>query len=627
MMKKLLLLTIALCFGLYTIGQQRALVPAKDRNVKVVKKIMNVKDGVSESNQQYKPGEKAASMLDQEIMGFSTYDLQSNRSPQNRLYLFDDGSMGAVWTMDLSSGGNSGDRGTGYNYYNGSTWGPQPAASIEDTKTGWPSYSNYGVNGELFVCHHMTEGLLYGIRETKGEGEWVIDIQEGPTGAKDISWPIGVTSGENNDVIHFLSVTYQSYLGQDGGLLYSRSDDGGLNWDPENLRIEDIGVDNYYDIGGDCYDWAEPRAGQLAFVIGDKWGCDVALMKSDDDGDSWDKTVVWESPYPLDPGMPTDTFYCADGSHHVALDTDGDAHVVFSIARVQIDDFAAGSYTNFPLTDGIVYWNEDMDAFSPNINALNPYDHPDSELIEDYNLIGWSQDVDGDGEVTIVDPLNIAEYQVALSSHAQLVIDDMDRIFMIYSSVTETFVNASGDQNYRHIWARGSVDGGDSWGEFVDLHSNIIYSFDENVFPSVAPKSDGNIYFYYQVDDEPGMNIQGDGDPVADNWMKVETVSDAVFFPVGVEENAVTFNEDNVSQNFPNPFNGTSSVFVTLDKQATLELVVTNMVGQSVYTVPAQKYNKGRQEIAIDATGLTSGVYFYTVKSGDKSVTKKMIVE
>ena len=626
-MKKLLLLTIALCFGLYTIGQQRAVVPAKDRNITIVSKKTTIKDGLNESNKQYKPGEKAASMLDQEIMGFSTYDLQSNRSPQNRLYLYEDGTMGAVWTMDLTPTGNSNARGTGYNYFDGTDWGPQPTESIEDTKTGWPSYSNYGENGELFVCHHMTEGLLYGIRETKGTGDWVTAIQEGPTEAKDISWPIGVTSGENNDIIHFLSVTYQTYLGQDGGLLYSRSTDGGISWEPENYRFDELGVDYYYDIGGDCYDWAEPRAGQLAFVVGDKWGCDVALMKSDDDGDSWDKIVVWESPYPLDPGAPTDTFYCADGSHHVALDNNGMAHVVFSITRVQIDDFAAGSYNNFPLTDGIVYWNEDMPAFSSDLNALNPYDHPDSELIEDYNLIGWSQDVDGDGEITILDPNNIAEYQVGLSSHAQLVIDDLNRIFLVYSSVTETYVNSTGDQNYRHIWARGSMDGGVSWGNFVDLHSNIIYSFDENVFPSVAPASDGNIYFYYMVDDEPGMNIQGDNDPVADNWMKVETVSDAVFFPVGVEENTATFNSENVSQNYPNPFNGTSSIFVTLEKQATLELVVTNMVGQNVYRLPAQQYNKGRQEIVIDASGLPGGVYFYTVNAGDKSVTKKMIVE
>ena len=43
--------------------------------------------------------------------------------------------------------------------------------------------------------------------------------------------------------------------------------------------------------------------------------------------------------------------------------------------------------------------------------------------------------------------------------------------------------------------------------------------------------------------------------------------------------------------------------------------------------IPAKNYNAGRQEMQIDATGFASGVYFYTVNSGDKSVTRKMIVE
>jgi hypothetical protein len=414
-------------------------------------------------------------------------------------------------------------------------------------------------------------------------------------------------------------------LGQANGILYSRSDDGGLTWDPENYNFDELGVSYYDDFRQDVYEWAEPNAGQLAFLVGYFW-TDLVLMKSDDDGESWDMTKVWESPFPQNLGNPTDTFYCPDGSHHLAIDDAGLVHTVFSITRIQTDDFS--TYNWWPQVDGIVYWNENMPTFSSNLNALSPYpDDPGTELVEDYNLIGWAQDINNDEEITIVDPSNIADYGTGLSSHAQLVIDDMNRFFLVYSSLTETFVNASGDQNYRHIWVRGSMDGGINWGDFVDMQTEIIYSFDECVFPSVAPSSNGYIYFYYQVDDEPGMNMGDDADPVTDNWMKVMKVSENIFFPVGIDENASAFDAEGVSQNYPNPFSGTSSVFVTLYKSTQLELILTNMVGQIVYKLPAMQYNKGRQELVIDAGGFSSGVYFYTVKSGDQSVTRKMIVE
>ena len=35
----------------------------------------------------------------------------------------------------------------------------------------------------------------------------------------------------------------------------------------------------------------------------------------------------------------------------------------------------------------------------------------------------------------------------------------------------------------------------------------------------------------------------------------------------------------------------------------------------------------GVSQFVIDASQLSSGVYFYTVKQGDKSITKKMIVQ
>ena len=95
-------------------------------------------------------------------------------------------------------------------------------------------------------------------------------------------------------------------------------------------------------------------------------------------------------------------------------------------------------------------------------------------------------------------------------------------------------------------------------------------------------------------------------------------------FPVGIEpvENNLTF----VSQNYPNPFSGTSVITVKLEKATDLSLEVFNLTGQKVYEINNGKVGAGSHILTIDASNLSSGVYFYTVFAGENSVTKKMIV-
>ncbi|MCB0804895.1 MAG: T9SS type A sorting domain-containing protein, partial [Bacteroidales bacterium] len=294
--------------------------------------------------------------------------------------------------------------------------------------------------------------------------------------------------------------------------------------------------------------------------------------------------------------------------------------VAFGINRA-ISDGETQSW--YPFVDGIGYWNEDMPTFSDDLHALDPYGHPDSELTEDYNLIGWSQDVDGDGEITFVGTGTdaIGLYYVSLSSFPQLVLDESNHLFLVYASVTETYSN--GLANYRHIWARASLDGGATWLGFVDLTSDLIHIFDECVYPSCSPASDGNIYLVYQTDNEPGVNIWGTTHPVTDNNITFMKVSKSEI--TDIEEQSATVTTQDVSQNYPNPFSETSTVYVRLDKPANLVLEISGLSGQLIYSKSFTGH-AGNNELLIDGKNLQQGVYFYSVKTDDSQVTKKMIV-
>ena len=82
-----------------------------------------------------------------------------------------------------------------------------------------------------------------------------------------------------------------------------------------------------------------------------------------------------------------------------------------------------------------------------------------------------------------------------------------------------------------------------------------------------------------------------------------------------------------VLQNYPNPASDLTIVKVNIRKNTDLTIEVVNMLGQKVMTVDAGAVKPGMNQVELNVSNLTPGVYFYTVRAGDAKVTKKMIVE
>jgi hypothetical protein len=78
-------------------------------------------------------------------------------------------------------------------------------------------------------------------------------------------------------------------------------------------------------------------------------------------------------------------------------------------------------------------------------------------------------------------------------------------------------------------------------------------------------------------------------------------------------------------QNFPNPFNPTTTVAFDVAKDVDYTLTVYNVTGQEVKAFSG-KVSAGHHEIEIDGSDLSSGIYFYQLNAGNFSDTKKMIM-
>jgi len=281
-----------------------------------------------------------------------------------------------------------------------------------------------------------------------------------------------------------------------------------------------------------------------------------------------------------------------------------------------------GGYTYFPYVDGIGYWNEDMPPFSIDLSALAgpQYEYPTSEMIEDYNYIGYMQDYNGNGTLDLLSGVMPLGYRsIGPSTMPTISIDDEGRIFVAFASTTETFDNS--ENNFKKIWVRAYDNG--LWGPFYHATESILHIFDESIYPLLTASSDGDIHMIYMTDGTPGLALDEDHAYQENTiWYSAIPKEDLL---TGIEDNTL-INPTSVSQNYPNPFNGTTTITVNLPKAANLSMNVSNILGQQVIEMQRGYVSSGTYYFQVDGTKLQDGVYFYTVKANNSEVTKKMIV-
>jgi hypothetical protein len=84
-------------------------------------------------------------------------------------------------------------------------------------------------------------------------------------------------------------------------------------------------------------------------------------------------------------------------------------------------------------------------------------------------------------------------------------------------------------------------------------------------------------------------------------------------------------------QNHPNPFNPTTMIEFTIPERQYVTLAVYNVAGQRVATLVDEVMTEGHKQVTWDAknsegSSVSTGVYFYRLQTGGKTLTKKMVV-
>jgi agmatine deiminase len=84
--------------------------------------------------------------------------------------------------------------------------------------------------------------------------------------------------------------------------------------------------------------------------------------------------------------------------------------------------------------------------------------------------------------------------------------------------------------------------------------------------------------------------------------------------------------EYSLLQNYPNPFNPSTVISYQLAEAGKVDLRVYDVLGNEVAVLETGNKEAGKYEVSFDAASLSSGTYFYRLRTGSFTASKKMII-
>jgi hypothetical protein len=81
-----------------------------------------------------------------------------------------------------------------------------------------------------------------------------------------------------------------------------------------------------------------------------------------------------------------------------------------------------------------------------------------------------------------------------------------------------------------------------------------------------------------------------------------------------------------LSQNFPNPFNPSTSIKFGITKSSFVKLSVYDLLGRELSVLVNEQKTPGNYIVDFNASELTSGIYYYRIETENFTATKKMVL-
>jgi hypothetical protein len=526
----------------------------------------------------------------------SGYDLQSNGSTQQVWYdLNNPGYVHAVFTYSAVDDNAWADRTCLYfgSTDGGTGWfelGGVPVNNGSTGRSGFPSIIGTSTGAAVISNHNNASTPT---RSTvfidNSPFEYVFtnnDPGATPFANGEAIWP-KLAINSTDDIVMAASVN-------GGDSFYVNTLSGGVfaGWQPFNGDQAETYSLNYSN-GGKV---------AVAFIGGIGQDGNVYYIESDDDG------ATWSAPLPIftaipDPAVPGDIFGPIRG---VDINFIGENAVVV---------FEAGWQTNA----GTYYPGRESEIrmWSPNINGGNSVVLADSNNVPYYPNYG------------------VADVMWNMGRPVIGRTDGNDEIFLVAFQATtgEYWPGASAADSTAFFQGMFmySTDGCLTWStpEIFTPAATPSIDFRHPSIVPVAPVSPADdftvtVHIAMQGDPMPASTANGWGImPPSVTAEYYHFTTDITIVGVGDDIIANTFN---LEQNYPNPFNPSTTINYTLSERSAVTLKVYDVLGNEIVSLVNTTQEAGKYNINFDATGLSSGLYIYTLNTGNFTSSKKMML-
>lgn len=77
--------------------------------------------------------------------------------------------------------------------------------------------------------------------------------------------------------------------------------------------------------------------------------------------------------------------------------------------------------------------------------------------------------------------------------------------------------------------------------------------------------------------------------------------------------------------NYPNPFNPSTNIVFDVPERCDVTITVNNFLGETILTLSDYPVSAGRNQLSINFSGFSSGVYYYTISQGDINLAGKLV--
>jgi hypothetical protein len=206
-----------------------------------------------------------------------------------------------------------------------------------------------------------------------------------------------------------------------------------------------------------------------------------------------------------------------------------------------------------------------------------------------------------------------------------------DSTFYKYNPTTDQWTRLANSLYQVGACAMGIINnliyfvGGNSGGSHGAEYNSILrYDITTNSWALDVQLLSSKRHWMATAEYKGGLYVVGGIDSVAQAVNIVEEIVPQG--TAGVNDESETPKEFSLAQNYPNPFNPITTFRYSIPTESKVIINVYDMLGNEIETLINEEKSAGTYEITWYAENLPSGVYFYQLKAGSFTESKKMIL-